>query len=999
MAVTKGSIAGPVVGVVGPGPGSEDSDLIVGGTTITGGSNGNILYDNNGVLGEETISQAVDVLGATQGDILYRSATGWVVLAPDTAGKVLTTNGVLANPSWIDVAAGLVTAGAGITITGTSPATISLIVPVTAVLGGTGQITYALGDTLYASALNTLSKLPGNITSGIQYLAQTGNGAVSAAPAWTTISGGDITGAALTRVNDTNVTLTLGGTPTAALLRAASLTLGWTGQLGLSRGGSNANLTADNGGIVYSDASALAILAHNAAASKPLLSGASAAPTWAGISYPTTAISGGIPYFSSTTAISSSALLTANAIVLGGGAASAPISLGSLGTTTTVLHGNAAGAPTFSAVSLTADVSGILPSPNGGTGIASPTVHGLLIANGASVMTQLAPSATSGVPLVSQGSSSDPAYSTAVVAGGGSGRTSATAYAVICGGTTSTAAHQSVAALGSSGDVFTSNGAGALPTFQTPSASSASALGVVRLCYFTGAWRLFAPDGSSVSIAGSTTSGLQEAINYAQVNGYNLDVQGPSPNNSGSTPAQLICTTAVFVGPATYKSYKISGCTISFTAVTGNTLNFNTLSNCIVHFDCTIFRTGGNAGDAIVAIQPNSPEPVFGGKIFQGTDFFINTISHAGSVSGNAQGGVVFAMANTYQIVNNKFRFGTIDGGPSSYIDAGININDPPASSAFNDNDVSWMLLVSYKLTGLVVGGGAGTGILASNRWAGSMESAYATTVGHIRTDEIYGTYMLTSMDVDAGTCGTGITFTSLSSKCFFKITQIVATTFISDSGTGNRGFYNGKTFGGNPTKQVFTSGSGTYTLPAYTKYITVTVVGGGGGGGGSGTAVAGTGAAGNVSTFGSSFLTANGGGGGLGTGTGSVIVGGTATGGDVNYTGQSGGPTVFTGGVLGGPGGNTTFIGGGGTGGWASAGGNATTNSGGGGGGAGHSAGPYIGGGGGGGGACEKLISAPSATYAYVVGASATGGTAGTSGFAGGVGAAGIIVVDEYYW
>lgn len=49
---------------------------------------------------------------------------------------------------------------------------------------------------------------------------------------------------------------------------------------------------------------------------------------------------------------------------------------------------------------------------------------------------------------------------------GGTGLASATAYAVLCGGTTSTGAFQSVVGLGSSGDVLTSNGAGALPTFQ-----------------------------------------------------------------------------------------------------------------------------------------------------------------------------------------------------------------------------------------------------------------------------------------------------------------------------------------------------------------------------------------------------------------------------------------------------------------------------------------------------------------------------------------------------
>lgn len=42
-------------------------------------------------------------------------------------------------------------------------------------------------------------------------------------------------GAALTKTDDTNVTLTLGGAPASALLAATSLTLGWTGRLALSR--------------------------------------------------------------------------------------------------------------------------------------------------------------------------------------------------------------------------------------------------------------------------------------------------------------------------------------------------------------------------------------------------------------------------------------------------------------------------------------------------------------------------------------------------------------------------------------------------------------------------------------------------------------------------------------------------------------------------------------------------------------------------------------------
>jgi hypothetical protein len=115
---------------------------------------------------------------------------------------------------------------------------------VSEVFGGTNQSTYALGDILYASATDTLSKLAGNITTTRKFLRQTGNGSVSAAPAWDTLTAADISGAALTKTDDTNVTLTLGGSPTTSLLNAASLTLGWTGTLSGTRGGTGVN----NGG-------------------------------------------------------------------------------------------------------------------------------------------------------------------------------------------------------------------------------------------------------------------------------------------------------------------------------------------------------------------------------------------------------------------------------------------------------------------------------------------------------------------------------------------------------------------------------------------------------------------------------------------------------------------------------------------------------------------------------------------------------------------------------
>lgn len=122
--------------------------------------------------------------------------------------------------------------------------------------------------------------------------------------------------------------------------------------------------------------------------------------------------SGAVPYFDSTSTMASSGLLGQNQLLLGGGAGAAPSSLGSLGTTTTVLHGNASGAPTFGAVSLTADVSGILPLANGGTNAGLTASNGGIVYSDASGLAILSGTATAG-QIVRSGSSAAPAWSTA----------------------------------------------------------------------------------------------------------------------------------------------------------------------------------------------------------------------------------------------------------------------------------------------------------------------------------------------------------------------------------------------------------------------------------------------------------------------------------------------------------------------------------------------------------------------------------------------------------
>lgn len=67
----------------------------------------------------------------------------------------------------------------------------------------------------------------------------------SGKPAW--LSVGTLSGVPLTSANDTNVTLTLGGSPTTALLNSTSITAGWIGTLAANRGGFGADISAQSG--------------------------------------------------------------------------------------------------------------------------------------------------------------------------------------------------------------------------------------------------------------------------------------------------------------------------------------------------------------------------------------------------------------------------------------------------------------------------------------------------------------------------------------------------------------------------------------------------------------------------------------------------------------------------------------------------------------------------------------------------------------------------------
>ena len=82
-----------------------------------------------------------------------------------------------------------------------------------------------------------------NVNANLVYAGPTGGAAST--PSFRALVPSDIPAQSLTKTDDTNVTLTLGGTPASALLAAVSLTLGWTGQLAVDRGGTGQSSFTD----------------------------------------------------------------------------------------------------------------------------------------------------------------------------------------------------------------------------------------------------------------------------------------------------------------------------------------------------------------------------------------------------------------------------------------------------------------------------------------------------------------------------------------------------------------------------------------------------------------------------------------------------------------------------------------------------------------------------------------------------------------------------------
>ena len=173
-------------------------------------------------------------------------------------------------------------------------------------LGGFSNVTIGSGVSFSGGTLSATGS-GGTVTS------VTGAAPITSTGGTTPVIG--VTSAALTEVDDTNVTLTLGGSPSTALLAATSLTLGWTGQLAATRGGTGFGSYAV-GDILYANTTTtLAKLADVATGNALISGGVGVAPAWNKIGL-TTHVSGTLPVTNGGTGTATT--FTAGSVVFAG---------------------------------------------------------------------------------------------------------------------------------------------------------------------------------------------------------------------------------------------------------------------------------------------------------------------------------------------------------------------------------------------------------------------------------------------------------------------------------------------------------------------------------------------------------------------------------------------------------------------------------------------------------------------------------------------------------
>lgn len=410
--------------------------------------------------------------------------------------------------------------------------------------------------------------------------------------------------------------------------------------------------------------------------------------------------------------------------------------------------------------------------------------------------------ASGDVPTLNQNTSGTAAglSSTLVVASGGTGDASVTAYAPLAGGTTTTGAFQSLTSgMSTTGFVLTSNGTSAVPTWQAATPS------------FTGLTQYGAVYAATTGTIASTLAGT---VNY------------PLVANTGAAPTfQQLSLTAGVTGTlpianggsgltSTSQNFAFIGPTSGSGAPTWRAL----VAGDIPSLSATYLSVANNLSDlASRQTALNNLVGTVGSATYlrgNGTNIVATTNVPAGDLSGQVapvHGGTGLSSLTVYGLIFG----GTTTTGNFQQI--GVGTSGQALVSGGAAVLPAWTTLT------------APTQQIFTAAVSGASIAGYEFQVSGVTTAPVAGdTY--TNNSVTYTVVWSGLTKTRIIATAAAGAHTFSGTTLTRTAGSGDASI----TFVGTTTQTAYIPQPfGTYTTPAGARLLKVTAVGGGGGGGG----------------------------------------------------------------------------------------------------------------------------------------------------------------------
>lgn len=284
--------------------------------------------------------------------------------------------------------------------------------------------------------------------------------------------------------------------------------------------------------------------------------------------------------------------------------------------------------------------------------------------------------------------------------------------------------------------------------------------GAYTLSHQSGAWVCSDPVGTTVSTAGTTTSGLQECINAMQTN-----KTGAMRAICPDTATPLTATTTVTFGPSAGYLYDMRGCSFTSTAAASAVVIDTMAQGSQIDWSSGYFhcQITGAAGRYCVDIKPSTVDPVNGGRVSSQSRISIPYINTDG---GGCVAGAIPAILHinpnaqtTSAFVNNKLDVSGLDGNAVATCAATGALVDAPSVAANGVvQNVIWIgLVANFTVRGIDEGGGSAvnhsTQALATNEWHVAVNVGVTGTTDMIRTSGFRDQWHLTSLSVNAGTC------------------------------------------------------------------------------------------------------------------------------------------------------------------------------------------------------------------------------------------------------